>query len=590
MFLHDPLDLNSPHLHPIPDMSSQSEPHCLTQPVAVIGSGVAGLITAHTLVRDGFTDVHVLTKDATVGGVWARERIYPGLELNSLPGEYRFSPLDMPPPAEKGARLSGEDVMNYLETFASKFLQGRIHYNLDVSNIRRGSDGTGWKLDVLDLRTSATETRTYARLVVCTGGCSNPQVPDAFNPAAVTAAGFKGIVIHSADLAQNTDALLSHTASGGDERGSKAVVVIGGGKSAQDACVYFANEGRDVTMVCHKLNAFTATPKPLPDYIRRSRLVSMFSPHIHLRTFLERFLHTTWLGKKIVDFVWRRLIDRAFEVTKIPQDSPLRNTFAPFWNIQVNDEGTPRPNGFHALVLADKIKVFTLNRAVGFGDDGQSVLLKDGSQVPAAAIILATGYKSSWEGMFGDGTMEALGVSPHPANRDSSHVWNYKTLANPPPLHPDTEAWSSSILRGIVPAKNIANRDFAVNGACIAPSMGYTMEVASHWISAYFLGDNMRIPQTPEAAFAATEREAAWLKRRYPEIPTALYPSRASYLAFWTWPQHADDLLEDLGLPIMRGGGNALTWPFKVIQLEEIRDLKEERDEARRAANAAKEA
>ncbi len=52
------------------------------------------------------------------------------------------------------------------------------------------------------------------------------------------------------------------------------------------------------------------------------------------------------------------------------------------------------------------------------------------------------------------------------------------------------------------------------------------------------------------------------------------------------WPQHADDLLEDMGLPVMRSGGNALTWPFKVVDLSEIKNLKEERD-ARRAQRSA---
>ena len=49
----------------------------------------------------------------------------------------------------------------------------------------------------------------------------------------------------------------------------------------------------------------------------------------------------------------------------------------------------------------------------------------------------------------------------------------------------------------------------------------------------------------------------------------------------YRWPQHVDDLLEDMGLPIMRSGGNALTWPFKTIDLDEIKNLKIERDERR---------
>ena len=52
--------------------------------VCVIGAGAAGLITAHTLIQDGFSNLQVLTRDATVGGVWSRERVYPGLNINKF--------------------------------------------------------------------------------------------------------------------------------------------------------------------------------------------------------------------------------------------------------------------------------------------------------------------------------------------------------------------------------------------------------------------------------------------------------------------------------------------------------------------------
>ena len=48
------------------------------------------------------------------------------------------------------------------------------------------------------------------------------------------------------------------------------------------------------------------------------------------------------------------------------------------------------------------------------------------------------------------------------------------------------------------------------------------------------------------------------------------------------WPQVADDLLEDMGLKVMRSGGNWLTWPLRVISVKELANLKEER-EVRRA-------
>lgn len=48
-----------------------------------------------------------------------------------------------------------------------------------------------------------------------------------------------------------------------------------------------------------------------------------------------------------------------------------------------------------------------------------------------------------------------------------------------------------------------------------------------------------------------------------------------------SWPQFVDELLEDLGVPAMRSGGNWLTWPFKVVDLNEISTLKAERDAKR---------
>jgi cation diffusion facilitator CzcD-associated flavoprotein CzcO len=53
-----------------------------TASVAIVGSGAAGLITAYTLLQDGFSHVQILTRDSTAGGVWATERVYPGLQIN----------------------------------------------------------------------------------------------------------------------------------------------------------------------------------------------------------------------------------------------------------------------------------------------------------------------------------------------------------------------------------------------------------------------------------------------------------------------------------------------------------------------------
>jgi hypothetical protein len=120
-----------------------------------------------------------------------------------------------------------------------------------------------------------------------------------------------------------------------------------------------------------------------------------------------------------------------------------------------------------------------------FGDDGRSVVLEDGRVIPATAVILATGYESTWRSIF-DGecqcgintvmrradcscievTMEQLGLGRHPPGPRMKYRWDYASLANPPVI-PGKTPWAASIYRGLVPAKNILNRDFAVNGATV---------------------------------------------------------------------------------------------------------------------------
>ncbi|KAI0638615.1 FAD/NAD(P)-binding domain-containing protein [Trametes polyzona] len=576
--------------------SYPSDPEPTRGPVAVIGAGVAGLVTAHTLIRDGFTDVQVLTRDNEVGGIWAASRIYPGLYLNKYASTnrcttpilmYRFSSLEMPPPSAGGVlrgRLSGAEMSQYFETFAETFLKGHVRLGQDVRQIRRHPSGKGWLLEVYDIRRGVTETKEYRRVVLCTGGCTRPKIPEQLHPRVAATAGFTGPVIHSSDLAEKFREVLTYAppvnAVAAEDESS--VVVIGGGKSAQDAAALLANEGRKVTLVCNDLDCFLAYPIPLPAFIRQSRFLAVIGPHIHLRTKLERFLHTTWLGMYIVRFFWWALFELSFLSVGVKAGSPLRNTVPPFWSIRLNDEGVPRENAFYGLAVSGKINVITPARVARFGEDGGSVVLEDGRVLRASAIILATGYLSSWDTLF-DKTMDELGLGPQPANAESSHRWEYTTLSNPPPTHPDTRRWSSAIYCGLVPAKNIMDRDLAMNGTCLSINNGYTTEIASHWISSYFLGDDMRLPHSVDAALAETDREAAWLKQRYPQVPTARNLSYMAFLTFATWPQYGDDLLEDMGLRVMRSGGNALTWPFKPVDSAELKTLKEERD-VRRAS------
>ncbi|KAJ7147149.1 FAD/NAD-P-binding domain-containing protein [Mycena crocata] len=571
-----------------------------TASVAVIGCGPAGIITAYTLLQDGFSQVQILTRDSTAGGVWATDRVYPNLQINNVHGEYRFSAMDMPPPADAGGRLTGQDLRTYMQAFSNKFLKHIIRLDTEVINIRRDEETAVWFITVENKRNGTRGVLEFSRVVLCTGGCSAPKIPKTLSPVAAKGAGFHGPVIHSSDFAPQLDTILKTIPQPlpDDKTVAKVIVVIGGGKSAQDMAAYLANEGRKVSVVFETADAFLASPAPLPEFIRKSRALSIMSSHIVLRTRLERFLHNTWLGSKITNFFWSTLNRSSLQALSIPQDSPLRNVRPLFWSTSVNDEGVPQPNKFHTLVNSGKIDIMAPARVQGFGPDGESVLLTDGRRVQADLILLATGYSSSWNGIFDVDTAGRVGINRHAPGPQSAfksqlNQGDYYSLQAPPASRPESEQWASSIYNGIVPAKNISRQDFAINGAVVSllvssplprlinrqftTNVGYTWEVSAHWISSYFLGDAMNIPKTPEDAYQYTQRNAAWIRKRFPDALIRVNESYSSDIAFWTWPQYTDQLLEEMGLRSMRSGGNWLTWPFKVIDLKEISTLAEER-------------
>lgn len=86
----------------------------------------------------------------------------------------------------------------------------------------------------------------------------------------------------------------------------------------------------------------------------------------------------------------------------------------------------------------------------------------------------------------------------------------------------------------LVPAKNIRNRDFAVNGSVFTTNNAYAWELASHWISSYFMGDTFLKVPSPEQAQEHAERTGAWLRKRYPDALVWANESHSSDIAFWT--------------------------------------------------------
>lgn len=89
----------------------------------------------------------------------------------SVHGEFNFSPYAMPLPeksAETGSRLTGDDMCAYMETFAEKFLAGKIKCKTEIRGIERSSSGS-WLVTVEDLFNGSQEVLNFSHIVLCTG-------------------------------------------------------------------------------------------------------------------------------------------------------------------------------------------------------------------------------------------------------------------------------------------------------------------------------------------------------------------------------------------------------------------------------------
>jgi dimethylaniline monooxygenase (N-oxide forming) len=153
--------------------------------------------------------------------------------------------------------------------------------------------------------------------------------------------------------------------------------------------------------------------------------------------------------------------DVQLDVLKIPKDSPLRNTHSMFWGIRTNDEGTGRNDGFHAIAKQERIDLVALTMVKGHASSKLGFLGQPFSLVFTDIFIPPMLMTVS------EKTIKELGIGRYLPSQDVVEWKHYKMLASSPAAHPQRDQWTLSIYRGLVPVKNITERDFAIKGALV---------------------------------------------------------------------------------------------------------------------------
>ena len=463
--------------------------------VGVIGTGIAGLATAKTLIAEGLECV-LFERGDRVGGVWADG--YSNFGVQAPKELYEFP--DWPMPHDAPDFTPGPVFQQYLEDYVDHFnFRSSIRFNACVTGLEpRAGGNSGW---TISLDGDAGERHEEFDLVVIATGLYS-DVPN--QPSFPGEAEFQGAILHNS--AVKTRAPLA----------GRNVAVVGYGKSAADIVSEAAAFANDVHMV------FRETHWPVPRKVAGvlpfkwgalSRMGSAFMPLYQRSTPVERWLHG--IGKPLVWVFWRlfELIIRlqCYLGTEIANGKNLVPS-APF-EIDTNGEGTiVTPPEFYPLIRNGRVAAHRTEIAHYLPG---GVVLQDGTRLAVDCVVLATGWKSNFD-YLSDATRASLGTQD-----DGFYLYRHM-------LHPDLP-------------------NLAFVGRATAVSNILTHSLQARWLAELIAG-RVVLPDRAEM-LQEIESIRAWKRSWMPYSPAR------STRVFMHAQHYHDELMKDLGIDPLRKRG-----------------------------------
>ncbi len=465
--------------------------------IAVIGAGVAGLVSAKVLKEDGF-DVTVFEKESTIGGVWAESRAYPGLRTNNPRETYAFSDFDYPPTTD--AFPTAQQVRGYLKAYADRFgLARRIHLNTEVLSVARADPDPGgghpeFRVTVQPAsgdstpRTHGPRTEDVDFVVLCNGVFSVPHVPEVEGLER-----FEGQVLHSS---QFTDP---------ETVREKRVVVVGAGKSALDCASGAAEEAAAVTVALRRPHWM------LPRYFGSTRvdkvLFNRFSlqvfPPYHTAKRAERAFRRVaaplfWVWRQAVSLVARR-------VGKVPAE------MVPDMPVTAGIENNGIGTEFYEVLRSGQARIRRAGVASIAGPD--RIRLDSGEELGADVVVFGTGWRQDISFLESDLHRE---------------VWR--------------DGWLH-LYRHILPPREPRMGFVGYASSGNAP---LTSEISAHWLSQWFRGElNLPDPSNMAREIARVRR---WTRKVFPRRCEGYFIG--AYVS-----SYVDELMRDMGLKTRRTDG-----------------------------------
>lgn len=352
--------------------------------VAIIGSGMSGLLAAHRLKQAGISFT-IYEKNDDVGGTWS-ENTYPGCRVDIPNHMYSYSFAqrnDWP------QYFSSQPVLlDYFRDCADEFgLRQDIHFGTTVEEICFSEESATWKLH---LRTEHGSTEATADAVIsAVGQLNRPAWPDIDGRDE-----FAGLSFHSAQWPEHVDLT------------GKCVAVIGNGASAIQFIPIIARQ-------VEQLSVFQRTPNwffPAPQY------------HQDVPTGLQwLFQHLPGYAQWYRFWLFWRLSENVLPACRVDPGwngdessvSPLNNELRALLTMYLDFQFSDRPD-LHAKVMpsyppaAKRIVVDNGAWATALKRDNvalitdritkiteHGVCTADGTEHKVDVIIYATGFQAS---------------------------------------------------------------------------------------------------------------------------------------------------------------------------------------------------
>ena len=459
--------------------------------------------------------VVTLESENTVGGVWSRDRLYPGLCTNNLYGSIGYSDFPMDEKTfgvKSGEFVPGTVIHKYLQAYAEKFgVYERIRFHSWVSSVERDQKGVGWIVNYsegADARTGSngnSKSILAQKLVVATGLTSEPFVPKLKGSES-----FDSPIFHARHLADKAPALLET---------AKNVVILGGSKSGYDTAYACASKGVSVDWVIRESGTgpiWMSPPYVTPlkkklDQLVGVRFLTWFSPCIWGANDgfgkFRRYLHQTKIGRWFVDSLWSILSNDVMTLSgfdKHPETKKLKPWTPAFWTAS-SLSILNYPTDIFDYVRNGTIRVHIADIT---NLSPRKVHLSNGDMLKADALIFATGWKHLPAIDFRPkGSAQELGLphnDPLPNDEDAfvkaadrEILQRFPRLASQPlinkqykPLEGDSSAEALDqpfrLYRFMIPPAYINDRSIAYTGMMMSIHTSLVAQAQALWLTAYF--------------------------------------------------------------------------------------------------------